>query len=282
MSYLINCIDEYSKWPEIGSLRRSPTSADVIEFLRPLFNRFGVPEIVKTDGATIFGSKQFQAFLDEKGSQHYTTTPYNSRSNAHIERFNGTVLDTIRMFPAHEAWSEVERKLMMYRATEHTTTGVSPYKRMFGREMRTTLAASVQRPTKPPDEPDQPSNKEFKVGDRVMLKRVGHVTKGEPWWQGPFPIEQVLPHGSYRIAGKIVSHRRIRMCTSAADRGPTAVEAGDWDDPGSVSDSEHPEPDPVHVHNPPPVQPWVVPPVPIHVQGEGRPRRRTNRPHRYR
>ena len=61
--YLV-LINAYSKWIE-AFYTTTATSAAVIEELRPLFAKFGIPETVVTDNSTCFMSAEFEDFLDQ-------------------------------------------------------------------------------------------------------------------------------------------------------------------------------------------------------------------------
>lgn len=195
--YIITLQDEFSKWPELATTKNCPSSRDVISFLRPLFTRYGVPEQVKTDGGAQFCSAEFRKFLNEQGSIHHVTTPYNSRSNAVVERFNGTVMNTVRMLRAgDEVREKLEELLMTYRAGPHSTTKVSPARLFLGREMRTRLAASCAEYQKIPPSPKSTETWPFRVGELVMVRSViNHIPKGCPKWEGPFRIQEVFGNG---------------------------------------------------------------------------------------
>ncbi len=68
-------IDAHSKW--IEAVCTSTTSSSVvIEELRSVFARFGLPETIVTDNGSGFTSQEFETFLKNNGIKHTTSAPY--------------------------------------------------------------------------------------------------------------------------------------------------------------------------------------------------------------
>ena len=78
-------IDAHCKWIEAASTP-STSSAAVIEVLRSLFARFGLPETIVTDNGPGFVSSEFEEFLRRNGIKHTTSAPYHPASNGLAER----------------------------------------------------------------------------------------------------------------------------------------------------------------------------------------------------
>ena len=64
---LLVIIDAHSKWIEAIGVRLA-TSAVVIQCLRSVFARFGVPDMVVSDNGTCFVSSEFEHFLEKMAS----------------------------------------------------------------------------------------------------------------------------------------------------------------------------------------------------------------------
>ena len=64
----------------------STSSNVVIEELRTMFAKFGLPETVVTDNGTGFTSHEFNSFLKQNGIKHITSAPYHPSSNGLAER----------------------------------------------------------------------------------------------------------------------------------------------------------------------------------------------------
>lgn len=77
-------IDAHSKWIEVFCTSAA-TSAVVIEELRSVFARFGLPETIVTDNGTSFVSAEFEKFLRGNGIKHITSAPYHPATNGLAE-----------------------------------------------------------------------------------------------------------------------------------------------------------------------------------------------------
>ena len=75
-------IDAHSK----AICTSNATSNAVIEELRELFAKFGIPETVVTDNGTSFVSSEMESFLRRNGVKHLTSATYHPSSNGLAER----------------------------------------------------------------------------------------------------------------------------------------------------------------------------------------------------
>ena len=82
---ILIAIDAHSKWIE-AVCTSSTASSCVIEELRTLFAKLGLPEMVVTDNGTCFVSQEFEQFLQKNGIKHTTSAPYHPASNGLAER----------------------------------------------------------------------------------------------------------------------------------------------------------------------------------------------------
>ncbi len=73
-------IDAHSKWIE-AVCTSSTSSQIVIEELRTVFSKFGLPETIVTDNGSSFTSQEFREFLKNNGIRHTTSAPYHPASN---------------------------------------------------------------------------------------------------------------------------------------------------------------------------------------------------------
>ena len=138
--YIFAIVDYYSRYFDVDILT-SVTSADIIRSCNKIFATHGYPLSLKTDNGKQLISQEFESYLDEHGIKHLTSPPLWPQANGEIERQNKTMLKAMRIAAAEgKDWKfELYKLLIAYRSTPHETTGVSPAKRMFRREIRTKL-----------------------------------------------------------------------------------------------------------------------------------------------
>ena len=65
----------YSDWVEFDILPNTLT-ATLVEFTKPHFARFGIPDRLVTDNGPQFISNEYTQFVDEYGFEHVTSSPY--------------------------------------------------------------------------------------------------------------------------------------------------------------------------------------------------------------
>ena len=137
---LLVTVDYYSRWIEVDILR-STTSSVIIRCLENHFSRHGIPETLRTDNGSNLVSREMEDFLDELGIKPKKTIPLWPRANGEVERQNKSLLKAMRAAQAEgKPWQqELQKYLLAYRSTPHTTTGVSPAELSYGRKIRTKM-----------------------------------------------------------------------------------------------------------------------------------------------
>ncbi|XP_065317240.1 uncharacterized protein LOC135925708 [Gordionus sp. m RMFG-2023] len=172
-------VDAYSKFPIIVPVKNITTEFTLKEIFRTI-SLFGIETIV-TDNGTNFTSKDFEIFCSNYGIKHVLTSAYHQQSNGQAERM-------VRTFKAHmkrnikiDLETALDRFLFNYRNTPNDTTGVTPSKRVFNRDIR--IKWDLLKPLE--DEIDKvnislPRNRTFNVGDFVWYKKQSDDT----WCKG--------------------------------------------------------------------------------------------------
>ncbi|XP_061191102.1 uncharacterized protein K02A2.6-like [Saccostrea echinata] len=130
---------------------RSTSANASIPVLDKVISSFGIPKVVKSDNGSPFNSAAFKEFSENMGFHQRKITPRWPRANAQAESFNKPMMKAVRA--AHvdrKNWKqELFRFLRQYRNTPHSSTGLSPFTLMFGRDTRTKLP-HIARPTDRP------------------------------------------------------------------------------------------------------------------------------------
>lgn len=137
---LLVTVDYYSRWIEVDVVRNTASSV-IIKCLEHHFTRHGIPETLRTDNGSNLVSHEMEEFLDELGIKHKRTIPLWPRANGEVERQNKSLLKAMRAAQAEgKPWQkELQKYLLAYRSTPHTTTGVSPAELLYGRKIRTKM-----------------------------------------------------------------------------------------------------------------------------------------------
>nr|XP_029711533.1 uncharacterized protein K02A2.6-like [Aedes albopictus] len=134
-------VDRHSKWIEVFPVR-TLTSKETVEKISEFIGRFGSIGTLVSDNGTAFSSEEFQDFCSSRGIKHLRTAPYSPCSNGAAENAVKTAKNALKKLSSDPAFQrksvslQLSAYLEMYRATKHATTGESPFKLMFGREMR--------------------------------------------------------------------------------------------------------------------------------------------------
>ena len=106
------------------------------------FCRYGVPLSLHSDQGSNFQSNVFQSVCRLLGINKTRTTAYHPQSDGLVERFNITILSMLSMYVCDDQadWDmHIPYVMMSYRASEQETTGISPNRMMFGREINLPL-----------------------------------------------------------------------------------------------------------------------------------------------
>ena len=85
-NYLV-LVNYFSRYPEVIQLC-STTSKAIIDLLRSVFARHGIPEIVRSDNGPQFSSQEFAEFAE---NYHFTSSLHYPASNGQAERAVQTV-----------------------------------------------------------------------------------------------------------------------------------------------------------------------------------------------
>ena len=87
-SYLLTCVDRFTRWPEAIPLPdiTAPTVAQA--FVSGWIARFGTPSTITTDRGTQFESDLFKQLMHLLGSHRIRTTAYHPAANGLVERFH--------------------------------------------------------------------------------------------------------------------------------------------------------------------------------------------------
>lgn len=177
---------------------------------------------IVTDNGVQFTSASFASFLKERQISHNCSSLYYPAANGAVERFNRVLKQTIQLaIQQHLPWKPaVVDFLQVYRATPHATTGLSPFKLLHGRPMRTKLTLLPPAPVCTPAKRNirrrvcQRQHKmkaytdarrgartpAFQRGDRVRVRNPLHVPKGHKRFSDPLTIREKVGNSTYTLS----------------------------------------------------------------------------------
>ncbi|KAK7106504.1 hypothetical protein V1264_017754 [Littorina saxatilis] len=130
--YLV-VVDYFSRYIEMALLR-STTSETVIQHLKSIMSRHGIPEVMMTDNGPQFDADKFSRFGEEYGFIHETSSPRYPQANGEAERAVQTLKQLL--LKAEDPYVA----MLNYRATS-LQCGFSPAERLMGRRLRTKVPA---------------------------------------------------------------------------------------------------------------------------------------------
>ena len=86
-------------------------SLDVINHLKSIFARHGIPETVVLDNGSQYAAQEFVKFAENQGFAYVTISPRYTQSNGKAERAVQTVKNSLKKS------ADPENALLSYRAT---------------------------------------------------------------------------------------------------------------------------------------------------------------------
>ena len=137
--YLLT-VDYYSKWVEIGLLRDSTVSSEVITQLKSTFAHYRIPDEVISDNGPQFSSRKFKQFADSWEFKHTTTSPKHPQANGQVEKAVGTAKSVLKK--AYRTNPYIA--LLENRNTPITGLSYSPAQIFLNRRLKTKLPTATQ------------------------------------------------------------------------------------------------------------------------------------------
>lgn len=249
--FVLAVIDAYTKFLLLCATKNTSVGP-VNAFLKTIFSTYGVPTRVVSDKGSAFTSKAFAKFCEDYNIKHVQNAVATPRANGQIERYNATILDSLRtsikndtqwvknltkiQFSINNTINATTEKtasemLMGYRprsdAEAVLNNAVLPNRPVVNKleEMRQEVANLVKRKQlKQKMHFDKKRKKcdTYELNDIVLVDKPSHgegSKKLAPLYKGPFQITKILPNDRY-VVKEIVGSKRSR-------RPLTSVEAAD-------------------------------------------------------
>ncbi|XP_055587555.1 uncharacterized protein K02A2.6-like [Uranotaenia lowii] len=239
-------VDSYSKWIEMEYMKYGTDAKKVVKIFLNLFARYGLPDVLMTDGGPPFNSEYFVNFFQKQGILVMKSPPYHPESNGQAERMVRLVKDVFKKFLLDpeikrlDIEEQISYFLFNYRNTCLGTDGIFPSEILFSYKPKNLLdlinpKKSFKHNLKEPyddtshdyqpeeGEPSTSDNgfKNLTKGDLIYYKN-NHKTGLPKWIQAKFlkniskTISQIL------LGGRIVlAHRRQLKLAPTSRRKPS-------------------------------------------------------------
>lgn len=135
-SYLLTCIDRFTRWPEAIPMEDIRASTVAEAFYRGWISRFGVPAKISTDQGRQFESQLFKELANILGASRIRTTPYHPCANGMIERWHRSLKTAIKCHNSAN-WMDILPTVMLgLRASIREDTNTSPFELTYGKSVK--------------------------------------------------------------------------------------------------------------------------------------------------
>nr|VZI01907.1 unnamed protein product [Spirometra erinaceieuropaei] len=136
-TYLLTCVDRYTRWAEAIPLPNVQAETIVKAFVSRWVAMFGAPSTVTTDRGAQFESALFQTLLNFLGSTRIRTTAYHPAANGMVERFHRRLKTALRAVEDPGNWSDNPPLAFLgIRAALKSDLGCSAAELVFGTTLR--------------------------------------------------------------------------------------------------------------------------------------------------
>ena len=103
-TYLLTCVDRFTRWPEAIPLTSITAEAVARAFISGWISRFGVPSSIVTDRGRQFESQLWSNLMALLGITRSRTTSYHPQSNGMVERFHRQLKAALKAQPNPDDW----------------------------------------------------------------------------------------------------------------------------------------------------------------------------------
>ena len=173
-NYLV-LVDRYSNWPI--AFKEPGTAENLVNRLRDIFETFGVPEELTSDGGPQFTAGVTANFLESWGVHHRLTSTAHPHANSRAEIAVKTVKRMLQSNTNATGSLNIDsfqRAMLIYRNSIDPETKTSPAMALYGRPIRDPIPAPLGKYC-----PHQTWQETLSNRERALAKR--HSREREKW-----------------------------------------------------------------------------------------------------
>ncbi|CAF0945051.1 unnamed protein product [Brachionus calyciflorus] len=232
---IVVIIDFLSNFPFAKGIE-SKSAREIADILIEYISIFGPFSEILSDQGKEFLNKIKEELKTILGFVHIITSAYNPRTNGKTERFNQTLIESLRKYSESDLknWPKyLPFVLLAYRTRIHTTYGFTHFELMFGRKMLTfkdwtssenkvedviartneiknlfdysipkaviSIENSQEKQRENQNRNQNTVHDKIRIGQTVYLKCEGLLSKLEPRFKGPYKIVETTRRGNYKV-----------------------------------------------------------------------------------
>jgi hypothetical protein len=138
---MLVAVNKFTKWVEAAPVTTQDSIA-VINFIKSIVFRFGVPHSIITDNGTNFTSKEFKIYCESMAIKLKFASIAHPKTNGQVKKANGLICNGIKkrllapLEKAKHAWvDELPSVLWSLRTTPNVATQETPFFLVDGAEV---------------------------------------------------------------------------------------------------------------------------------------------------
>jgi len=182
--FIIVLVDYFTKWIEASPLKNIEAK-DVINFLKEVFSRHGVPEIIITDNGRQFIADVTKTMIDLYGSYVRFIAPRHPEANGLVENRNKEIEKILRHLCNQQSnWDDyLNATLWALRTTKSSVTGYSSFELLYGRKDLWPLSVVLPDIQKEENETEEEYNmRRFLRHQKWVQEAIENIQYAHSYW----------------------------------------------------------------------------------------------------